>query len=184
MAAPVNIGANVQAGGPDVTFPSSMQINWTQVHTDAEQVNSAAELLNPASVSSAFVIPAVVTQGTRLRIMARIADAAAVTTSPVVRIYGADQIPNSSGVFPAASAASNGTRFHRIDAENFTDVGITVTLAAKAAAQNDGTFWVWSSALPVGTGYDMLGAKAIIVLIETAANVNSGTVPLYVALLN
>lgn len=178
MAAPVSASVTVQPGGPDVTFPSSMQVNWTQVHTDAEQANSAAELLNPGSVSSVYVVPAIVGQGTRLRIMARIAYAATVTTSPVVRVYGADQVPNSSGAFPT------GTLFHRIDAENFTDTGTTVTLAAAASAQNDGATYAWSSPLPVSTGWDMLGAKAFIVLVETAANTSTGTVPLYVAVLN
>lgn len=178
MAAPVQGSVTVLAGGPDVTFPSSMQVNWTQVHTDAEQANTAAELLNPLSVSSAYVVPCIVKQGTRLRIMASIAYAATVSASPVVRIFGADKVPNSAGVFPT------GTLFHRIDSENFTDVGITVTLAAAAAAQNDGATFAWSSALPVGTGYDMLGAKAILVLVETAANTSTGTVPLYVGILN
>lgn len=178
MAAPTSASVTVQPGGPDVTFPSSMQINWTQAHTDAEQANTAGELLNPGSVSSAYVVPVVVSQGTRLRIMARIAYAATVTTSPVVRVYGADQVPNSSGAFPT------GTLFHRIDAENFTDTGTTVTLAAAASAQNDGTTYAWSSPLPVSTGWDMLGAKAVIVLVETAANTSTGTVPLYVAVLN
>ena len=178
MAAPVQASVTVLAGGPDVTFPSSMQVNWTQVHTDAEQANSAAELLNPGSVSSAYVVPCRIMQGTRLRIMARIAYAATVTTSPVVRIFGADQIPNSSGAFPT------GTIFHRIDSDNFTDVGTTVTLAAAASAQNDGATYAWSSALPVAAAWDMLGSKAIIVLVETAANTSTGTVPLYVGILN
>lgn len=179
MAAPVQGTATIKAGGPDVTFPSSMQINWTQVHTDAEQVNTAGELLNPGSVSSTYVIPAIVSQGTRLRIKARVSLAAAVTTSPVVRIFGADQVPDSSGAFPS------GTIFHRIDSENETDAGTTITLAADPVdMMNDGTTYAWSNTLPVSTGWDMLGAKAVIVLVQTAANVNSGTVPLYIALLN
>jgi len=178
MAAPVNLTASIKAGGPDVTFPASIQVNWTQVHTDAEQVNTAGELLNPASVSSAFVIPGIVTQGTRLRIVARIAYAATVTTSPVVRIFGASEQPNSSGAFPT------GTIFHRIDADAFTDTGTTITLAAAASAQNDGATYAYSSVLPVLSGWDMLGAKAVIVLIETAANVSTGTVPLYIGVLN
>lgn len=178
MAAPVQGTATIKAGGPDVTFPSSMQVNWTQVHTDAEHANTAGELLNPASVSSTYVVPAIVSQGTRLRIKAQVAVAATVTTSPVVRVFGADQTPDSSGAF-----ASN-TIFHRIDSENETDVGVTLTLAADPAdMMNNGTN-AWSTALPVSTGWDMLGAKAIIVLVETAANVSTGTVPLYVGILN
>lgn len=178
MAAPVQGTATIKQGGPDVTFPSSMQINWTQVHTDAEQVNTAAELRNPRSVSSANVIPCIVSQGTRLRIMARTNFAVAtITTSPVVRIYGSDQLPDSTGAFPS------GTIFHRIDAENYNDTGVTITLSLAASSQNDGTY-CWSSQVPVSTGFDMLGAKAVLVLIETAANVDVGTVPLYVGILN
>ena len=162
-----------------MTFPSSMQINWTQVHTDAEQANTAGQLLNPGSVSTAFVVPAIVSQGTRLRIIARTNYAVAtVTTSPVVRIFGADQSPDSAGAFPT------GTIFHRIDAENFNDTGLTLTLDVAANVQNDGATYCWSSPQPVSTGFDMLGAKAVLVLIETAANVDVGTVPLYVAVLN
>ncbi len=182
MAAPVNLSASIKAGGPDVTFPSSMQVNWVQVHTDAEQVNTAAELNNPGSVSSAYVIPGIVTQGTRLRIMARIAYAATVTTSPAVVVYGASEQPDSTGAFPTE------TIFHRIDAENWTDSATTITITAAGASpwtcQTDGTAYAYSSALPVGTGWDMLGAKAILVLVQTAANVSTGTVPLYVGILN
>ena len=180
MAAPVYVGPSIKQGGPDVTFPSNMFGSWIQVHTDAEQANSAAELLNPISVSSAFVIPGIVTQGTRLMIRARIAYAATVTTSPVVRILGADQIPNSSGVFPT------GTLFHRIDADSFTATGLTVTLAAAASAENDGSTYAWSSVLPATSaiGYQLRGAKAIIVLVSTAANTSTGTVPLYVSIIN
>ena len=178
MAAPNQLGLSVKAGGPGVTFPSSGGIGWTQVHTDAEQVNTAGQLLNPGSVSTAFVIPGIVTQGTRLRIIARIAYAATVTTSPVVRIFGADKVPDSTGAFPTD------TIFHRIDADAFTDTGTTITLAAAASAQNDGATYAYSSVLPVLSGWDMLGAKAVIVLIETAANVSTGTVPLYIGVLN
>lgn len=179
MATSTRASVTVQAGGSGVTFPSSMQINWTQVHTDAERVNSGAQLLNPGSVSNAYVIPAIVSQGTRLRIIARTNYAVAtVTTSPVVRIYGANDVPNSSGAFPA------GTIFHRIDSENFADTGLTLTLDVAANVQNDGATYCWSSPQPVSTGFDMLGAKAVVVLIQTAADVDVGTVPLYIALLN
>lgn len=178
MAAPNKLTTEVLAGGTGVTCPSSMQLKWTQVHTDAEQVNTSAELRNPRSVSSTYVIPGIVSQGTRLRIMARTNFAVAtITTSPVVRIFGADQVPDSTGAFPS------GTIFHRIDAENYNDTGVTVTLSLAASSQNDGTY-CWSSQVPVSTGFDMLGAKAVLVLIETAANVDVGTVPLYVAVLN
>jgi hypothetical protein len=180
MAAPVNLGADIKSGGPGVMFPSNVFGKWTMIHTDAEQANTAAELLNPISVSSAFVIPGIVTQGTRLMIIARIAYAATVTTSPIVRILGADQVPNSSGVFPT------GTLFHRIDGDSFTATGLTVTLAAAASAQNDGSTYAWSSVLPATSamGYQLRGAKAIIVLVSTAANVSTGTVPLYVSIIN
>jgi hypothetical protein len=152
---------------------------WTLVHTDAEQANTAAELLNPISVSSAFVVPGIVTQGTRLMIVARIPFAATVTTSPVVRILGANQEPNASGVFPA------GTIFHRIDADAFTTTGTTVTLAAGSAGQNDGTT-TYSSVLPATSaiGYQLRGAKAIIVLVSTAAATSTGTVELLVSIIN
>jgi hypothetical protein len=180
MAAPVYVGPSIKQGGPDVVFQSNMFGNWVQVHTDAEQVNSAAELLNPGSVSSTYVIPGIVTQGTRMMIRARIAYAATVTTSPVVRIFGADQIPNSSGVFPA------GTIFHRIDADADTTAGTTITLVAAASAQNDGATYAYSSAFPVTSsiGYQLRGARAIIVLINTAANVSTGTVPLFANIIN
>jgi hypothetical protein len=113
-------------------------------------------------------------------IIARILYAATVTTSPVVRIFGADQVPNSSGVFPG------GTIFHRIDADAFTTAGTTVTLAAAASAQNDGAVYAYSSVLPATSamGYQLRGAKAIIVLINTAANVSTGAVPLFVSIIN
>jgi hypothetical protein len=179
MAAPVKLGASIESGGPGVRYLSNMFGKWTRIHTDAKQVNTAAELLNPISVSSAFVVPGIVTQGTRLMIVARIPFAATVTTSPVVRILGADKVPNESGVFPA------GTIFHRIDADAFTTTGLTVTLVAGAAAQNDGTN-VYSSVLPATSaiGYQLRGAKAVIVLVSTAAATSTGTVELRVAVIN
>ena len=180
MAAPVYVGPDIKQGGPDVTFPSNMFGRWIKVHNDAEQVNTAAELLNPGSVSNAYVIPGIVTQGTRLMIVARTQFAATVTTSPVVRIIGADQIPNASGVFPG------GTIFHRIDADAFATAGITVTLTAGVAGQNDGAVYCYSSVLPATSaiGYQLRGAKAIIVLVSTAANVSTGTVELFVSIIN
>jgi len=182
MAAPTKLTTEVLAGGPNVTCPSSMNVRWTQIHSDLAQVNTATQLLRPSTVSTTYVIPAVVTQGTRLRITARTDFAvSAIATSPVVRIYGADQLPDSTtGAWP------NGTIFHRIDSSNFTDVGTTVTLALAAAAQNDGATYCWTSQLPVDTGWDMLGAKAIMVLVETAASVTGATtgIPLYAGILN
>jgi len=180
MAAPTKLTTEALAGGPGVTCPSSMQVTWTQIHTDLAQVNTATQLLRPSTVSTTYVIPAIVSQGTRLRIMARTDFAvSAIATSPVIRIYGANKLPNSDGSWPS------GTIFHRIDSSNFTDVGTTVTLALAAAAQNDGATYCWSSQLPVDTGWDMLGAKAIMVLVETAASLTGATsTPLYAGILN
>jgi hypothetical protein len=180
MAAPVNLSVDVQQGGSNVVFQSNMFGKWTKVHNDAEQVNTATELLNPGSVSNAFVIPGIVTQGTRVMIVARTLFAATLTTSPVVRIIGADQVPNASGVFPG------GTIFHRIDGDAFESTGLTVTLTAGTAGQNDGSVYCYSSVLPATSaiGYQLRGAKAIIVLVSTAANVSTGTVELLVSIIN
>jgi len=179
MAAPVKLGVDIKDGGPGVVSLSNMYGKWTRIHTDAKQANTAAELLNPISVSSAFVVPGIVTQGTRIMIVASIAFAATVTTSPVVRLLGADREPSEAGVFPA------GTIFHRIDADAFTTAGITITLTAGAAAQNDGTY-TYSSVLPATSsiGYQLRGAKAVIALVSTAANVSTGTVELFVSIIN
>ena len=182
MANTIYIGGSIKPGGPDVVYPASMNVNWFTVNTDSSQANTAAQLANPSSVSTTYVVPASVGQGTRLRLVARMdAATSTVTTSPVVRVFGSDKEPNSSGAFPT------GTIFHRIDSDNWNDAGTTLSLSVTANASQKDSSWNYSSALPVSSGWDMLGAKAIVVLVETAASVSGGVstaVPVLAGVIN
>jgi len=182
MAAPVACNAQTIAGGPNVTFASQMFGAFVNVHADATATaESSATLLAPISYSNANVYPLVIGQGTLIRFIARFARATTAVglVSPVIRVYGCDQVPNATtGAFPT------GAIFWRLDNSSFTAAGVTLTLGAGTTVQNDGTTYSYS-ALSSAAGYSMAGAKAVLVLVETAGVVSAGgAVPIYAQVLN
>lgn len=120
---------------------------------------TAAQLLNPASVTATQVVPLAVPQGaTRCLIRLRIDDACTVNGTPaVVVLMGLD----NSGV---------PTRLDNVD-QNAT--GITLTWTSGDAT--DGTYDY--SDLPSLSGYDLLGSKTLYVLVATAGVYTGATDP-------
>ena len=189
MAAPVACNAQTIAGGPNVMFASQMFGAFVNVHGDATATaESSATLLSPVSYSNTNVYPLIIGQGTLIRFIARFArtTTAVGLVSPVIRVYGADQVPNATtGAYPTTSTSyPTGTIFWRLDNSSWTATGVTLTLAAGTTIQNDGTTYSWS-ALSSDAGYSLRGAKSVLVLVETAGVVSAGgTVPIYAQTLN
>lgn len=174
MGAVATSGCEIVSG--DVTFPASVKAQWTTVHGNlSDTAESAAALLRPTTYASAFVYPMRIhAAATRISIMARYKQAtSAVTTSPVVRLYGiwgADSV-----VTPAGVIASDGTAIiRRLDNGSSNSAGITLTLTTAVAADKmrDDTYR-YSDEYDI-TGVDLRGAKWLLALTETAANISGG----------
>jgi len=175
MAAATSLGAEMQGG--DVTYPASVKGSWSIIHSNLiTAAESATILKSPATYGGPAVPARVHPATTRLLIMARYATATtAVATSPVVRLY-AVYGPDAS--FDAGTGAflNNGTViFRRIDSGTSTGTGITLTLTTQATADKicDETYR-YSDCYDIA-GTDLLGAKWILALTETAASVTGST---------
>jgi len=170
MAAPVTSAATFSAGGGGITYASNIFGEWVQVHDNLNATAiSSSVLLNPGSYSSTDIHPLIINVGTKLRVMAKFPTATStVTTQPIVRIYGANQVPDSSGVYPT------GTVFWRLDGSTWTATNLTVTMEASSAnRQTDGTS---AYTTPYSNdGYALLGAKSVLVLHSQATSVASTT---------
>ena len=174
MALPIKICAQSPTIAPDVSYVTNQLAVWQTVVSDCTSsgtgTQTAAVLAQPYNVSNAYIIPCEIIAGQNIRIRAAMAvGTTAVATSPVVRVFGADQVPNVDGTWPT------GTIFDRLDASTDTATGATVTLTVTAnAAQKDATF-AYSNSLPSsGVGYPTKGSRGLLVLVETAASVSGG----------
>jgi hypothetical protein len=156
---------------------------WKTIHDDAEAAaSSAAELIRPLSVTSANVHALAVPPGaTRVMVRVRWAVAGAVTTSPVVRVYGVYGERNASDWFP-----DDGTvQLIRLDRDLTGAGGVTVTLDATNDLR-DTTYSYSNPAIHTDTGLpymDCKGAGHVFVLVSTAANV-AGAASIQAAFLN
>ncbi|NBW21583.1 MAG: hypothetical protein EBR82_77865 [Caulobacteraceae bacterium] len=162
MAAPVTSAATFSAGGGGITYASNIFGEWVQVHDNVSNTAiGASVLLNPGSYSSVDIHPLIINVGTKIRLITKFDDAVTtITTSPVVRVLGANQVPDTSGVYPT------GTIFWRLDAATFNAAGTTVSSLAGSpqAIQSTGL----SITTPTSNdGYELRGAKAVLVLVQT-----------------
>jgi hypothetical protein len=171
MAAPVTSAATFTNGGSDVSLPSGIEAGtWQVIVTDSKAAAVAAGvLLNPGTYSSdpkaSSHTPIIVGGvGTKIRLALRYASATTWSdaTEAVMRVFGADKVPNASGVFPT------GTIFWRLDAATFNAAGTTVSSLAGSPQE------IQSTGLSITTptsndGYALLGAKAVLVVVQTDA---------------
>jgi hypothetical protein len=182
MGTPVTSAVSTYASGPNVVAATQMYGEWVVVHDNLSAATTGEGVLAPISYSSSNVHPLIINQGSLVRFVARYAyGTTTITTSPTIRVFGANQVPDSTtGAYPA------GTIFWRIDANTYTGTSTTVTLALAASAQNDGSTYVYSS-VSSHNGDNMHGAKSVLVLHDTAASISGGantTVTLYAQVLN
>lgn len=168
MAAPVTSAATFLAGGNGITYASQVNGEWIQVHDNAsETVQAASVLLNPASYSSVSIHPLIVNIGTKVRLIAELpVGTTTITTSPTVRVFGANTNPDANGLYPA------GTIFWRLDANTFNASATTITLALAATSQQDASV-VYSNPTS-NDGWNLLGAKSVLVIPEVASQISGG----------
>lgn len=174
------LGANPSVVSGRCVVNASANGDWIVANDDAETAQSATDLLRPAAIDdSVFHWVKVGPNATRVLVRARQAVGATVTTSPVVRIIGAFGSIASDGTF-----ADDGTvRFLRLDSADWNATGVTLTLVSSGTGLNRDTSYAYTDVSTLD-GYDMKGANYIGIAVETAANVNSGTVPIEVLFIN
>lgn len=175
MAAEVKLSAGIPSG--QIVYPASVNGAWTIIHTNlSSTAETAAVLKRPATYAGAGVSPAAVSPATtRLLIMARYAQGTStVTTSPVVRLY-AVYGPDSSFTPSSGTFLDDGSViFRRIDSGTSTGTGVTLTLTTTATDDKiRDTTYRYSDCYDIA-GTDLLGAKWIVALTETAANISGG----------
>lgn len=186
------IGAQTQGGVSNGAMPvhvmASARGNWTVVNDDAETAQSATDLLRPAAIDDSTFHWCRVSDGvTRCLVRARQAVAAAVTTSPVVRVFGAyGNSITAAGSWPDTSAAAiaRDPLFLRLDNVDWNAAGLTLTLVTSGTGLNRDNDYAYTDVMPDLTGIDMKGCQWVGVAVETAANVDTGTVPVELLFLN
>ena len=168
MAAPVTSAATFNGVGNGLTYATQVSGEWIQVHDNASETAQAASVrLNPATYSSSAIHPLIVSFGTKVRLIAKFpVGTTTITTSPTVRVFGADKLPDTSGVYPA------GTIFWRLDANTFNASATTITLALAATSQQDASLCY--SNPTSNDGWTLLGAKSVLVIPEAAASISGG----------
>lgn len=180
MAIGTFVSANPAQSGPNVTV-ASVKGSWITANDDAETAQSATDLLVPAGIDDSVFHWIVVGPGaTRALIRARALVGATVTTDPVVRLIGAYGKINADGSF-----ANDGTvKFLRLDNADANAAGLTLDLISSGANTLRDATYQYSDVLPSLDGVDLKGAHYVGVAVETAANVNTGTVQVELLLLN
>lgn len=188
MAITSRTQGGVQNGSMPVHVIASARGNWVTVNDDAETAQSATDLLRPAAIDDSVFHWCEVRDGaTRCLIRARMAIAATVTTSPVVRVFGAYGTSiNGTGAWPDTSAAAvaGDPYFLRLDNVDWNAAGLTLTLVTTGTGLNRDNDYAYTDVMPDLTGIDMKGCAWIGVAVETAANVDTGTVPIQLLFLN
>lgn len=172
--------ANTTAPAGPIVYPASAGSTWIIANDDAETAQASTDLLRPAATDDATFHWVKAGPGcTRVLVRARQAVAATVTTSPVVRVMGAFGDPDGDGAF-----ADDGTvRFLRLDNADFNATGVTLTLVSSGTGLNRDTTYAYTDVSTLD-GYDLKGSQYVGILVETAANVNSGTVPVEILFAN
>jgi hypothetical protein len=168
MAAPVTSAATYTAGGGGITYASSIFGEWVQVHDNLSTTAiTSSVLLNPGSYSNTNIHPLIIGIGTKIRLMTKFdKSVTTITTSPSVQVYGSNQLPDTNGAYPS------GTLFWRLDASTFTASATALTMSAASSSQQDGTY-AYSTTYS-NAGYDLLGAKSVIVLHSVASSISGG----------
>mgnify|MGYP000896199645 CR=1 FL=1 len=175
MAAETKLGAEMQGG--DITYPASVKGSWTIINSNLTSTAETASVLKSPATYAGTAIPARVHPATtRILIRARCATGiSAVATSPVVRLY-ACYGPDASFTPGSGTFLNDGSiTFVRIDSGTSTGTGVTLTLTTAAAADKlcDSNYR-YSDCYDIA-GTDLLGAKWILALTETAASVTGST---------
>lgn len=172
-----NLGATALGAGGGVSYPSSVVGEWMVLHANlTTAAESATELLRPSVTTLNAGTRLLRVTGACKGIMLRARydpTITTVTTAPVVRIYGitGDELA-TAGVLDDAGLNPP----ERLDASTAAAAGLTFTPVALAAGNlRDGTYAYTDIVTVSGSPFiDCRGAKWIMALTETAANVSGG----------
>lgn len=183
MATVASAGGNFGSQVGNGTIPVSTVVTHVKLHANlTAAVSSAAELracvARIAADSNAIVVK--VSNCTRGYLYCKYtAGASALTSTPVVRIFGFDQEPSSSAGAFAATAVPM-----RLDNTTAAvDAGVTMAIDLTEDI-SDGTY-KYSFVSFVDTGLDLRGSRSITALVETLAAATGLTVcELWIAIVN
>lgn len=174
MAATIK-NASIEAVGPIVQV-CSVRGRFQVINTDLKTADTA-NLLKPWNITRSDVYWLKVPEGaTRGLFRARDLATAVVTTSPVVRLWGAypalpgrdaDVAIRDSGM-SGTITATNFAEFMRLDAADQNAAGFLLTFNATTNSI-DATYG-YTNVFDL-TGYDLKGASYIAMIVETAASV-------------
>lgn len=172
--------------GATLVIPTTSYGMWTTCHSNlSATADSAANLLNPtASGISTSVVPIIVGQAvSKALFRVRYPTAATITTSPIVRLYGAHCSEEQAKAIETAGALDDTGLAPPIRLDNIDSgaAGVTLTLDSTNDIR-DGTY-KYSDPISL-TAMDLLGSKIIWALASTAANISTGTPILQVLLVN
>jgi len=172
------LGAGIPAAGGGVSYPSSVFGDWTVLHADlSADAEGATELLRPTVTTLDAGVRLLRISGACKGIMlrARYDAAASSVTNAVIRLYGITGAePTADGVLSDTGA----NPVERLDAATAAATGLTVTMAAAAAASmlRDNVYR-YTDVLTVSGSpfFDVRGAKWIMALTETKGVATGGT---------
>ena len=176
MPTEVPFGPDIPGAGGGVSYPASVIGTWAVLHANlSTAAESATELLRPTVTTLNAGVRLLRVSGACKGIMLRARydpTITTVTTAPVVRIYGITGTDAAAGVLSDTGANPP----ERLDALTAAAAGLTVTPVALGAGNlRDGTY-AYTDVLTVSGSpfFDVRGAKYIMALTETAANVSGG----------
>lgn len=159
--------------------PTTILGAWTTLVSDAQATAATApEQKAPLTFAGSSVRWVAVPPGAmRLALRCKFA-ATTVTTSPIVRVYGAWPPPPTTPDATTNQFATGGTvPISRLDS---TQTGTAITLTCTIATDiSDGTYQYsdptsWTSPVTTAVG-DLCGCSYVCVLVTTAANVSGGS---------
>lgn len=170
---PVGIGGSQHEM---LTVPCSSKCGRLVANANATSAQSATELKLPTTISGTnFRWIKVGPSVTRVRLRLRFpVGVSAVTTSPVVRLFGAvvfdaETIPSTS----TGDLSGSTVEYRRLDNTSESAAGITLTayVPASTAGIRDATY-AYSD---LSSAYDVEGCQFVGVMVETASNLTGGT---------
>jgi hypothetical protein len=163
------------SGSGTIVHPCSIRGGWIEANSDLETADTA-NLLKPWNISRAAFNWVQVPQGaTRVLLRGRCLVAATINTAAaVVKLWGINGSPNSSGVFSGTGGASGYAECTCLDNADPGATGLSLTFAATGGGLLEDNTYIFTD-LPDLTGYDCKGCDYVGMLVATACSLGSST---------
>lgn len=174
-------GTGAQNAAP--VYPVSVFGSWITLHSDLEQAaDSSTELLQVYNTNNTgfryVMVPPICT---RVLLRCKYTTAGTSPTNAVVKLYGFDYWADPAAGATTISVDLDGVGIVRLDNASNAAAGVTLTMAASTDVA-DSTYSY--SSLPDLVGYDLLGCKAIGLIVTTAGALTGGTMEAQCRFLN